>query len=268
MTFQWKKNRSLVRNALGLGLGVGILLTATPVLAGDAKADGCTEFSGMAHCPLAGTELHASNEGLVVKSTDGKQAGVSIDLNDATGWDAWLSPLEPDFDSRMLMTFTGALPDGSPELRERVVVARSKQDDQGAIYVDASVHGATSYTVRGYNDGKLVFTRTGVKPVQEDFVGRAAPGGAMQLSKLVSFPGRWGSAHGVMEGPNGETCTPGLDFPSPRPVRFPDYSLSVAVQLVTFQPEGVALKSRTLREVTFQADGLESFTLQKEVRTP
>ncbi|RKG92850.1 hypothetical protein [Corallococcus terminator] len=265
MAMRWKNRGSIVRNALGLGLGVGILLAATPGIASDAKGEGCAWFSGIEHCPLEASELYATDKGLVVKSTDGKQSGVSIDLKDASGWDAWLSPLEPDWDSQMVLTFTGTQPDGAPELLERVIVARSKEEDLGALYVDPSVHGASTYTVRGYNGGKLAFERFGVKPVQENLAG---PGGSAQASRLVAFPGKFSSGHSVIEGPNGETCTPGLDFPNPRPVRFPDRTFSVAVDLVTVQPEGVALKSRTLREVTLQGVGLESFTLQKEVRTP
>ncbi|RYZ43550.1 MAG: hypothetical protein EOO71_03055 [Myxococcaceae bacterium] len=261
MTRNWKNRGALVRNALGLGL----LLAATPGFAQDSKAEGCLWFSGIEHCPLEATELSDSGKGLVVKSTDGKQSSVRIDLKDASGWDAWLSPLEPDADSQMFVTFVGAEPDGTPELVERMAVARSKDEDQGALYVDASVHGATTYTVRGYNDGKLAFERFGVKPVPEALAG---PGAATQLSRLVSFPGKWGSVHGVIEGPNGETCTPGFDFPTPRKLRFPDFEVSVAVQLVTFEAEGVSRKSRTLSEVSFQGVGLESFTFQKEARTP
>lgn len=263
MDMQWKRGNSLVRSALGLGLGVGLLLTATP---STAKDEGCAWFDGLEHCPLAASALYTTNEGLVVKSEDGKTSGVRIDTGDAATWDAWLSPLEPDFDSQMTLTFIGALPEGGTEVSERVVVTRSRETDLGAIYVDPSVHGATSYTVRGYNGGKLVFERSHVEPVQEKLNGLAGPGNVLSPSRLLSFPGPWSSSHGVIGGDGG--CTPSLDFPFPRPIRFPDGRDTLAVDLVTFKPEGVSLKSRALREVSFEAVGMESFTIRKEARTP
>ncbi|NOK16353.1 hypothetical protein [Corallococcus carmarthensis] len=268
MTLQWKNRGSLIRNAVGLGLGVGLLFAATPGIARDAQGEGCAWFSGVEHCPVGAAELSVTDEGLLIKSADGGPGGVSLHLEGASGWDAWLSPLEPDWNSRMLLTFIGARPDGTPELLERVVVARSKAENLGAIYVDPSVHGASTYTVRGYVGGELAFERFGVAPVPEAFGGPAGPGDDAKFSRLVAFPGKWGSGHGVIAGPNGETCTEGVDFPFPRPVRFPDRSLSVAVDLVTFQPEGINPKAATLREVSLQGVGLESFTLQKVARTP
>lgn len=268
MDMRWKNRGSLIRNALGLGVGVGLLLAASPGIARDATGDGCTWFSGVESCPLDASQLSATNEGLLVKSVDGKQAGVSLHLEGATGWDAWLSPLEPDANSRMLLTFIGAQPDGTSELLERVAVAHSKAESQGAIYVDASVHGASTYTVRGYVGGQLAFERFGVAPVPESPGGPAGLASNTQFARLVAFPGKWGSGHGVIAGPNGETCTPGLDFPFPRPVRFPDRTLSAAVDLVTFQPEGVNSKASALREVSLQGEGMQSFTLQKVARTP
>ncbi|NNC21196.1 hypothetical protein HRD49_13785 [Corallococcus exiguus] len=268
MDMRWKNRGSLIRNALGLGLGVGLLFAATPGIAGDTTGKGCAWFDGVESCPIDASKLSATNEGLLVESTDGKQSGVSLHLEGATGWDAWLNPLEPDGSSRMLLTFIGAQPDGTSELLERVVVARSKAEGQGAIYVDPSVHGASTYTVRGYVDGKLAFERFGVAPVPESFGGPAGPGDDAKFSRLVAFPGKWGSGHGVVAGPNGEGCTPGLDFPFPKPVRFPDHTFSVAVDLVTFRPEGVQSNSHALREVSLQGVGLQSFTLQKVARTP
>lgn len=219
----------------------------------------CTRFSGMDHCPVGASVLESTDEGLTVKSTDGQGAGVRINTAGASGWDAWLTPLEPQPHTRMEVTFRGARADGSQEIRERMTVAFSPKHGQGALYVDPSVHGAATYTVRGYNQGKLVFERARVAPVREDI------GEGVTAAQLLSFPGPWSSNHGIM-GPGG--CIPGFDFPWPKPVRFPDFKDTLAVDLVTIQPEGVKFNSSTLSDVTFQAVGLDGFTLQREVLSP
>ncbi|SET23563.1 hypothetical protein [Stigmatella erecta] len=219
----------------------------------------CTRFSGMDHCALGASVLEHTDEGLTVRSKDGQGAGVRIDTAEASGWDAWLTPLEPKENSRMEMTFRGALPDGAQEVRERMAVAFSPEQGQGALYVDPSVHGASTYTVRGYAQGKLVFEHAHVAPVREQ-IGEGVPS-----AQLFSFPGPWGSIHGIA-GPGG--CTPTLDFPWTKPIRLPDFGETAAVDLVTFEPEGVKFKSSKLGNVSVQAVGMDSFTIQREVLSP
>jgi hypothetical protein len=219
----------------------------------------CTRFSGMDHCPQGATVLEHSEKGLTVKSKDGQGAGVRIDTAGASAWDSWLTPVEPRPNSRMEMTFRGARADGSEEVRERMTVAFSAKHGQGALYVDPSVHGASTYTVRGYSQGKLVFERARVAPVRENI------GEGVSAALLLSFPGTWSSNHGIA-GPGG--CIPGLDLPWPKPIRFPDFKQTAAVDLVTIQPEGVKFGSSTLSNVTFQAVGLDGFTLEREVLSP
>lgn len=244
-----------------VGLAAVFLLAATPTLGGK-----CVKFFGMEHCPLGFSQLRLSEEGLAVTSGDEQGAAVRIETAGAASWDAWLTPIEPKLDQRMVLTFEGARPDGSKELREQVAVTRApaSREGLGGIYVKPSIHGAATYTVRGYREGVQVFEVSRVAPVREEIGGPRAPGDE-QWQRLIYFPGPWRSGHGIW-GDDG--CTPGIDFPWPIPVRFPKGELSAPVDVVTFTPEGARYESKALGAISFEGLGMPSFVIEQEARSP
>jgi hypothetical protein len=110
--------------------------------------------------------------------------------------------------------------------------------DMKALHVDMSVTGAKSYTVRGYENGVLVYERSGVVPKPVRLVNPSGPGESGQWGMLLTFQNPIFSMHGGgIMGPGG--CTPGFDWRWPRELQLLGETAFFKADMVTVTAEGI-----------------------------
>ncbi|HEY1013852.1 MAG TPA: hypothetical protein VGE07_14170, partial [Herpetosiphonaceae bacterium] len=95
--------------------------------------------------------------------------GATIHPSGMRAWDGQFEPVRLSGDARMEFSFTGALPGGGQEELGKIAAASVAGSGGGAgkaVLADFSFIASSSstYTIRGFDQGTQVFTRTGITP--------------------------------------------------------------------------------------------------------
>jgi hypothetical protein len=235
------QNESRARKIHGRSAGAGLLMAAMLLATPRSEAAECAEFSGVRHCALGGSVLESTPERLTVYSPKGTSGGVSIDTQGSRTWDAKLDEVELRDGARVLLSLKGQREDGSVVTMEGLAVESRPElgADVKALHVDMSATGAKSYTVRGYENGVLVYERKGIAPKQVRLVNPSGPGESASWGMLLTFRDPIFSMHGInggIYGPGG--CTPGFDWRWPRELNLGGELFKA--DMVTVTAEGIA----------------------------
>jgi hypothetical protein len=259
------QNESRARKIHGRSAGAGLLMAAMLLATPRSEAADCVEFSGLRHCALGGSTLEATPERLSVSSPEGKSGGVLINTQGSRTWDAKLDEVELHDGARVLLSLKSQREDGSV-VKEAGLAVESRPElgaDMKALHVDMSASGAKSYTVRGYENGVLVYERKGIAPKPVRLVNPSGPGESASWGMLLTFRDPIFSMHGInggIYGPGG--CTPGFDWRWPRELQLG--SETFKADLVTVTAEGTTGSGASATEVEVETVGVPSLSFTRE----
>ena len=259
------QNESRARKSHRRIAGAGLLMAAALLAAPRSEAADCVEFSGLRHCALEGSTLESTPERLTVNSPEGTSGGVLIDTQGSRTWDAKLDEVELQNGARVLLSLKGQLPDGSVVKLERLAVESRPElgVDMKALLVDMSATGAKSYTVRGYENGVLVYERSGVVPKPVSLVNPSGPGESAIWGMILAYNNPIFSMHGInggIAGPGG--CTPGFDWRWPRELHLQDSVFKA--DLVTVTAEGISGSEAVPAGVEVETVGVPALSFVEE----
>ena len=136
---------------------LAVCAAALLLISSPASGDGCTTFSGLAHCPLGDAGLAVSGEALEVSGVGAEgEDGVVITLPDTVVWQAALRFADGDSSPRLTLGAEA----GGEEISTAGIVAADGGLELSATFTGAD--GPGTYSILVYRDGTLVGSEGGV----------------------------------------------------------------------------------------------------------